>query len=128
MTRVCLDVRTWHNDDDDKDGGPWSYRGTTSGTVERVYVSYNDYDYGYRGTETDLEPPFFVVYATYYTGDTLGYDFEACVVGVVKEEWEAYALREEARSEKGWSLSNGFHVPWNGYFDSLIDIHIERVP
>lgn len=128
MTRVNLDVTMWSNDDGEDSDEPYSYRGTTDGTVDRVYVSTRDYDYGYRGYETDLQPPFFVVYSEYYTGDTFGSDFEAAICGVFKTEEEAREFEEEARDFKGFgSLSNGYYVPWNGYFESLLDIKIERV-
>ena len=128
MTKVNLDVTTWHNNDDEEGDGPWLYRGTTSGMVDRVYISNDDYHYGYRGMETDLEPPFYVVYATYFTGDTFGTDFEACIVGVTKDQHEADALVTEAREFKGFGqLSNGFYVPWNGYFESLESVRCERV-
>lgn len=129
MTRVNLDLSIYHNNDGEDSDEPYSYRGTTSGHVDRVYISYDDYNYGYRGMETDLDPPFFVVYATYTTGDTFGSDFEAAIVGVVKSEDEARALALEAKDYEGYgSLSNGFYVPWNGYFESLESIHIERLP
>lgn len=128
MTKVNLDLTTWHNNDAEEGDGPWLYRGTTSGMVNRVYISTNDYDYGFRGIETDLKPPFYVVYAEYYTGDTFGSDYEACIVGACKTHEEAEALRQEAEDFKGYgSLSNEFYVPWNGYFESLSALHIESV-
>lgn len=103
-------------------------RGDTSGSIDGVFISERDYDRSYSGMDTDLEPPFYVVYASYTTGDTFGNDFAACVVGVVKEESEAIALSDEARDFSGFgSLSNGFYVPWNGYFESLISVAYERL-
>lgn len=130
MTRVNLDVNTWHNDDAEEGDGPWRYRGSTSGTINsvRVVPEGDNYGWGYTGAETDLEPPFFVVYAEYYTGDTFGSDYEATVVGVVKTEEEAMDLTREAEQFQGFgSLSNEFYVPWNGYFESLISVRYERV-
>lgn len=127
MTKINLRVRTWHNNDDDKDGGPWSYRGTTSGEVAGVEI-VNDTQWGYNEYETDLEPPFYVVYCEYYTGDTFGRDYRAEIIGVFEESWEADVLVREARDFKGHgSLSNGYYIPWNGYFESLIGLHIEQV-
>jgi len=128
VTRVNLDVTTYHNNDAEDSDEPYSYRGTTDGYVNRVYISTDDYNWGYRGMETDLEPPFYVVYAEYRTGDTFGSDYEAAVVGIVKTEDEADALIAEARAYEGYgSLSNGYYVPWNGYFESLIALRTERV-
>lgn len=128
MVKVNLEVTTRHNNDGEDSSEPYSYRGTTSGTVERVYISTDDYHYGYRGMETDLEPPFYVVYGSYYTGDTFGSDFDACVIGVEKLSAEAEALAKEASEFKGYGqLSNGFYVPWNGYFESLISVNWELV-
>jgi hypothetical protein len=128
MTKVNIDITTWHNGDAEEGDGPWLDRGTTSGHVDKVYISNNDYNYGYRGMETDLHPPFFVVYADYTTGDTFGSDYEACIVGIVKTEEEADALAFEARERRGsGSLSNGFYVPWIGYFESLQGIYTERI-
>lgn len=128
VTKVNLDVVTSHNNDGDDDGGRWSYRGTTSGYVSNVYVSDSNYNYSYRGFETPLDPPFYVVYAEYTTGDTFGSDFEACIVGVEKDAETADALATEARNKTGFGeLSNGFYVPWNGYFEHLDSIHVRRV-
>jgi len=129
MTKVNLDITTWHNNDgDEDDDGPWRWQGTTSGTVDRVYISYDDHSYGYRGIETDLEPPFFVVYAEYEDGGTFGIDYDAEIVGVVKTEEEARALKKEAEEFKGYGqLSNGHYVSWNGYFAHLHSVSIERI-
>jgi hypothetical protein len=125
MTKVNIDIHTYQSREPYDDG--WD-RGDTNGSVERVYIANKDSDYSYRGFETDLEPPFYVVYASYYTGNTFGSDFEACIVGVTKTEDEAIALKTEAREFKGFGeLSNGFYVPWNGYFESLIDVYHERL-
>lgn len=130
MTKVNLDIRTWHNNDGEESDEPYSYRGTTSGSIDRIYIVRDDdgYSWGYRGYETDLEPPFFVVYADYYTGDTFGTDYDATIVGIVKTDEEAIDLVREAREKSGFGeLSNGFYVPWNGYFESLIGVYSERV-
>lgn len=129
MVHVALKTSTWHNHDADDDDGPWSYRGTTNGTVDRVYIARTDYDRSFEGMDTELEPPFWVVYATYMTGDTFGSDWRAEIVGVFKHEDEAKELAREAQGFKGFgSLSNGYHVPWNGYFETLLEIQVERVP
>jgi hypothetical protein len=128
MTKVNLDISTWQEDPGDDSGEPYSYRGTTGGMVDKVYVSDSDYDYGYRGMETDLDPPFYVVYAEYMQGDSFGSDYEACIVGVVATQQEADDLLKEAEEYKGFgSLSNGFYVPWNGYFEHLLGLHYEQV-
>lgn len=125
MTRVNIDVHTYQSREPYDDG--WD-RGDTDGYVERVYISQGDYDYSYRGEETELEPPFYVVYAGYYTGNTFGSDFEATVVGVVKTVEEAESLRDEAEAPGGFgSLSNGFYVPWNGYFERLDKVSIKHL-
>jgi hypothetical protein len=125
---VNLDVSIYHNDDGEDSDEPYSYRGTTSGHVDRVYISERDFDYGYRGMETELTPPFYVVYAEYMTGDTFGSDYEACIVGVVKTSQEADSLLSEAEDFAGHgALSNGFYVPWNGYFERLLGLHYEQV-
>lgn len=129
MTKVTLDIERWHNNDaDDEDDGPWAYRGTTSGSVNAVRVANSDYDYGYYGMETDLEPPFYVVYCEYMTGDTFGSDYQAEVCGVFENEDEAAALVEEGRNFQGFGeLSNGYYVPWTGYFEHLLSLRYERV-
>jgi hypothetical protein len=128
MTKVNLDITTYHNNDGEDSDEPYSYRGTTSGTVDSVYVSTDDYHYGYRGMETDLDPPFIVVYAEYMVGDTFGSDYEAAIVGIVKTQEEADDLLNEAEKYEGYgSLSNGYYVPWNGYFESLRGLHYETV-
>lgn len=129
MTKVTLEVSRWHNNDADlDDDGPWAYRGTTSGSVDDVRVARNDYDYGYHGMETDLKPPFYVVYCEYYTGDTFGSDYEAAVCGVFTDEDDARALVEEGNKFSGFgSLSNGYYVPWTGYFEGLINLTYRRV-
>lgn len=128
MTKVNLSLVSWHNNDGDEGDGPWLYQGTTDGYVDRVYLSYNDFDYSYRGVETDLTPPFFVVYAEYHTGSTFGSDIEADIVGIVKTSEEALGLKLEAEEFTGFGeLSNGYYVPWNGYFESLQKIGVERL-
>lgn len=131
MTRVDLDVTTWHNNDGEDSNEPYSYRGTTSGSVDGVRIlkkNESSYGWSYRGLETDLEPPFYVAYATYYTGDTFGSDFDAVIIGVTKTEDDIIALVEEAENFTGYgSLSSGVYVPWNGYFESLIGVNYERL-
>lgn len=125
MTKVNIDIHTYRSREPYDDG--WD-RGDRDGYVERVYVTTDDYGYSYRGQETNLEPPFYVVYAGYYTGDTFGRDFEATVVGVVKTVEDAETLRDEAQSFDGYGkLSNGFCVPWNGYFESLDSVAIKHI-
>lgn len=128
--RAYLDVDTWV--DREGDDEPWGDRGATWGQVRKVGVSKisdkEEWRYSYRDAETDLKSPFYVVYATYVTGDTFGSDWEATIVGICKDRDEAEALETEAREFGGFgALSNGFYVPWNGYFESLNDIYVEFV-
>lgn len=98
------------------------------GAVTRVFVVNNDYEWGYRGYDTELDPPFYVVHATYETGDTFGNSFDAVIVGVCADPKDAHALLQEAANFEGsGSLSNGFYVPWNGYFDRLLSLHIRKI-
>ncbi len=126
--RVELETQIWHNNDEEEGDGPWRHRGTTSSMVTGIKIARDDYGYSYRGMDTELERPFFVVYATYYTGDTFGSDWDCTIVGIVNEYDEARRLEDEARAFTGFgSLSNGFHVPWTGYFESLENISIGEV-
>jgi len=123
MTFVSIDISRYYSREPDPDDS-WDI-GDQDGHVDRVYIATRDYERGYNGMETDLVPPFFVVYAEYSTGCTFGTDYEACIVGVVKSLEEADALEEEAKNFSGFgSLSNGFYVPWTGYFERLIATHI----
>lgn len=118
MKRVNLDVHIYRSREPDDD--EWD-SGDTDGSIERVYVSQSDYDYGYRGKETELEFPFYVVYAGYYAHNTFGKDFDAVILGIVKTVEEAEALRDEALASDGFGmLSNGFYVP-----EILDEVHIK---
>lgn len=123
-------VSIWHNNDAENSTERFSYRGTQSGKVDRIYIvpEGDDYNWGFRGFETELEPPFYVIYATYTTGDTFGSNFDARIVGVCKEFAEATELMDEAENFTGYGeLSNGFYVPWTGYFESLKSLDVEYV-
>ena len=128
--RVYLTERTWQSREPYDDG--WD-RGDTDGHVTGVHaVKVSDgmdrYAFGYHDMETELTPPFYVVYAEYSTGNTFGSDFASCVVGVCATREEAEALEDEARAFVGFGeLSNGFCVPWNGYFERLHGLHVEGV-
>ena len=126
MLHVSLIVHTYTTlDPDPEDGWDW---GQHDGYVDRVVVVDDEYGRGYTGADTDLDRPFFVVYAEYYTGNTFGSSMEASVVGVVKTYEEASALRDEAEQFKGFGeLSNGYYIPWTGYFESLKKIGIEEI-
>lgn len=126
--RVYLSTHTYQSREPYDDG--WD-RGDTDGYIDDVQaVKVSDdmdrYRFGYRDQETELTPPFYVVYAGYTTGNTFGSDFEATVVGITATREEAEALADEAREFVGFGeLSNGFYVPWNGYFESLRDVYVK---
>lgn len=125
MTRVNIDVREWTEREPEPDG--WD-NGDSWGEVTRVYISDSDYNWSYRGKETDLVPPFYVVYAEYGTGGTFGREFEACVVAIVKDVDEADRIADKAREAKGYDIEGtDFYIPWNGYFESLSAVHVERI-
>ena len=130
MTKVAIDIsRHYNNDGEDDSTDRWRYRGSYSGNINRIYIAKKDYDYSYNGLETDLEPPFYVVYCEYYTGDTFGSDYEASLIHAYEDEDDAIALVRTAREFKGYGTLPGteFYVPWNGYFETLISVDYERV-
>jgi hypothetical protein len=130
MTKINLDITRQYNNDGEDSDEPYSYRGTTSGWVNGVTVHDDSSDYftSYNGLATDLKPPFYVLYCEYETGDTFGSDYEASVIGVSKEYADMELLREEAEKFEGFGqLSNGYYVPWNGYFEHLIALTIAEV-
>lgn len=128
MTKVCIKTSIYYNNDGEDSNERYSYRGTTSGSVDEIFVSDNDYDFSYEGLETDLEPPFYVVYATYMSGDTFGSDWNAVIVGAEKEYDKAKELLNEATEASSFGeLSNGFYIPWIGYFEHLETLEIEHV-
>jgi len=127
MTRVTIDFTTTFNNDAEEGDGPWLYQGSYDGYVNEVRVARNDYDYGYYGKETDLEPPFYVAYCEYYDGGTFGSDYYAEICNVYKTEEEAADFVERARAFSGFGEVDGYYIPWNGYFASLINVSYQRV-
>lgn len=112
--------------DDSWDAG--DYDGSVDGiTVHEVGDSYHA---SYNGDTTDLEFPFYVVYASYSTGNTFGRDFACTVVGTVKTEDEAVSLSEAAENAKDWTFEcdgREYHASWLGYFESLESVNYEEV-
>lgn len=117
MTNVNIETRTWYGRKPDPDDR-WD-TGEREGEV--VGIRVNDDYVDYNGIETDLNPPFYVVYAQYYDGSTFGRDFYANVLG-------AFENFEDAEEFARNTLSVTDHsVPWNGYFAKLISIEVEHV-
>lgn len=129
--RVDLKVTTWcvrEADDDDWDNGDFD------GSVEtpRIVNNNDRYGFSYRGVDTDLEPPFYVVYCGYYTGNTFGRDYDGTILKIVKEEWQADELVSKLRGagKHDYSITydgESISIPWNGYFESLDGIYVERL-
>jgi hypothetical protein len=65
----------------------------------------------------------YVVWVQYSTGDTFSHsEGHGTIVGVYKTYDEAKEVQQKIETNK----FGGKYHPWNGYFDSLEQIHIER--
>lgn len=101
--------------------------GDNDGTFEGIHSAHaNDWD----SVETQLTGRVYVVYVTYYTGNTFGQDYRAKALEVFATADEASDFITEARKNDGYSFEfNGesYHRDWVGYFESLIDLAYEEV-
>jgi hypothetical protein len=127
MTRVGLTFREYTVREPNPNDN-WDI-GDRDGSVEQVFIADgNQYNWSYRDHETELEPPFYVVYAEYYTGCTFGTSAEADIITVVKTAEEADVIVEKATAAKKYDIEGlDYHVPWNGYFESLKSVRYERL-
>lgn len=129
MTRVDLDVQTWLVREAEDDG--WD-NGDFDGSVgaPMIIPSSDKYHHTYRGKDTELEPPFWVIYCGYVTGNTFGTDYDGEILAIVKDEDEALELYYLFKAEKGFGFEyKGEHysVPWNGFFESLGSLDMVRL-
>ena len=123
MVRIGLKIEYWMAEEPIP-GDSWDC-GVRDGSVLRPFVVASELEKSYRDKEVELELPLYVVVGEYSTGSTFGSDFEAEIVDCLSEEWAAHALAAEARSfTKYGNLSNGYRVPWNGYFERLKGVRI----
>lgn len=113
---IELGPRYWNREPVESDR--WDY-GDSDCDVD-ITVVESDHS-NYDGITTDLEFPFYAVYAKYYTGSTFGQEAAGQVFGAYAAKEEAEKAVEELKSDTSYS------VPWNGYFESLGYIEIERV-
>lgn len=109
---------------EDKQWGSWSkeyinmFKGVYNSPskhrkLERVPVKFevNDLDRVY------------VVWAEWTSGNSFGFGKGMCVevMGILKEEDEAYAMKDRLE-RNDWP----YKLPWIGYFESLDEIHVDR--
>lgn len=95
-------------------------------------------DSGYFDLATDFVPeyntPYYLLFAVWSSGDSFGYDSGAYIeyFGLFENE-EIAKLNEQRINDKKENLLTDFgmdiplHIPWDGYFDGLDYLRIEKV-
>ena len=146
---VDVDTSTWTTrEGDDK---PYSDRGETSSSHDiRGLKLLDDGRYGYRSAEVLFKPEkgqvYHLLYATYSTGDSFGYDHNHCfeVIGIYKDRKVAeenckrlYEGKPVKKGEWGSQLiplkvegmreTHDYYRPWMGYFESLVDLEVRSL-
>lgn len=113
---IILGPRHWVREIDHDD--PWDVGDSDCDVdIEAIESDTHNYD----GISTDLDLPFYAVYAKYFTGSTFGSEAAGVVLGAYATEYEA------AEAESGFAKDSSHNVPWNGYFESLEWIKIKYV-
>lgn len=145
---------TINNDDEDKSGERFSYRGTTTTSWDikgLILIDKEDQNYRYLNVEEQVDVLFkpekgkiyHLLYAIYGTGDTFGHDngkhFE--VIGVYQDRKIAEENQQRLQTGKpeikdkwgtrvsllveGINKTHDYHRPWTGYFESLNILTVE---
>ena len=139
--RIVHTCEVYDNDDGDESEEQYSYRGTTS-TSHYVHgfnvvddKTYNDL---YASFEPKPETDYYLLYAIYSTGDSFGHDDGHCIeyfglyeekdLEIAKADQKKLETFERTDSERLCKLSNqSVYLPWNGYFESLDSVELEKV-
>lgn len=130
--------------DDLGKNGPYSGSYEYRSTYENISIRLNNKGYDYRSYHTDEEikkgDTVHVIYCIYSTGDTFGRHHSGGIeiMYVTKNEADANAvykaLNNYKRPARAWtsasniSTSTGeisMYIPWDGYFESLDELHYE---
>ena len=124
---------TRHADPDDRWDADDTY---TSHSIRGFKVVKGYYDLAV-GFEPSYDKTYFLLYATYSTGDSFSHhEGEIEFVDLYEDENVAYEnLRRLQQLEAGYSAKllheNGeeyiFNVPWVGYFESLSDLEVTAI-
>ncbi|MHC4454218.1 MAG: hypothetical protein ACYSWS_05930 [Planctomycetota bacterium] len=145
MTDVYVVLDSYHSEDpyDNPDESEWYRPNTyTSHSVKGISLDRPTYGSGYQyesltvDFDIDINKAYYLVYATYSTGDSFGYDegkgFEGIALYEDKIKAEECRVAHENNSgKKTFLLENGIKAPvyrpWDGYFERLDYLGVEIV-
>jgi hypothetical protein len=130
--------RTYETDPPDRDGGEWSYRGgsgcdytlkqlrLTKPMGEHLLLDTEDnFDLLYGAGEYEAGDEVWVVSVKYQDGDTFGHGEYWTVVALCDGPKEAGKVEKKCQASNNKGETHREYRPWDGYFASLLDVHVE---
>lgn len=116
VVNIVLGPREWLREIDESDA--WDAGDSRCDVSIGVWEGENP---NYDGLATDLDFPFYVVYADYTDGSTFGSESYGEVMFITADKSDAEDKKDDLLKDVS------LQVPWNGYFASLNELRIVEV-
>lgn len=139
MTRIRVNADSYTEQVTEPTGDDWDWGETVTDHCINNFQVVKENEHSHLVVNLDPKPgvPYYLLYAVYSTGDSFGWDAGKCIEFI--ELYQSFEKAEENMDKLNCDQSSevkiesetgevyNFFIPWNGYFESLDHVGVEKV-